>query len=243
MLESVFEIVSNRNICANTWEMVLRGETCAIAAPGQFVQILLDKRYLRRPISVCDVNGSLLTLVYKVVGSGTRDLSEYPVGRKLDLLTGLGNGYDLESTGDCPLIVGGGAGIPPMLYLAKRLIAQGKRVTAVLGFNTFEEIFYVSEFEKIGAKTIVTTVDGSFGVKGFVTDAMKGVFATSVCACGPMPMLKAVSKMCTVPAQFSLEERMGCGFGACMGCTIQTAGGARRVCKDGPVFRKEEILW
>ena len=243
MLESLFQIVSNRNLCTNTWEMVLEGETKAITAPGQFVQILLDNRYLRRPISVCDVNGNRLTLIYKVVGNGTKDLSGYPVGKKLDLLTGLGNGYDLESTGDQPLVIGGGAGVPPMFYLAKCLIAQGKQVAAILGFNTFEEIFYAEEFEKIGAKVILATADGSAGVKGFVTDAMKDVPATSVCACGPMPMLKALNQVCSVPAQFSLEERMGCGFGACMGCTIQTANGAKRVCKDGPVFRREEILW
>ncbi len=243
MLESVFRIVSNQNLCTNTWEMVLDGDTRAISAPGQFVQVLLSNRYLRRPISVCDVNGNRLTLVYKVVGGGTKDLSGYSKGQTLNLLTGLGNGYDLSKIADNALVIGGGAGVPPMVYLAKKLIEQGKQVTAILGFNTAQEIFYEQKFADMGAKVIVATADGSAGVKGFVTDAMCGLDCKTVCACGPMPMLRALSRVCDVPAFFSLEERMGCGFGACMGCTIQTMNGSKRVCKDGPVFEREEIVW
>ncbi len=243
MRQSLFEIVSNRNLCTNTWEMVLRGDTSAIGAPGQFVQLLLDTHYLRRPISVCDVRGDLLTLVYKVVGSGTADMSCYAVGKKIDLLTGLGNGYDLSKSGDTPLLLGGGAGVPPMLYLAGQLIAQKKHVTAILGFNTGEEIFYREKFAELGADTIIATADGSVGVKGFVTDAMQGLSYSATFACGPEPMLRAVYNASKTTGQYSFEERMGCGFGACMGCSCQTKYGTKRICKDGPVLTKEEIVW
>ena len=243
MRQSLFEIVSNRNLCTNTWEMLLRGDTSDISAAGQFVQLLLDGHYLRRPISVCDVQGNLLTIVYKVVGSGTADMSAYPAGKKIDVLTGLGNGYDLSLSGDAPLLLGGGAGVPPMLYLAKLLISQGKSVTAILGFNTREEIFYREKFESLGARTIIATADGSMGVKGFVTDAMRGLAYSVTFACGPEPMLKAVYNASSTTGQYSFEERMGCGFGACMGCSCQTKYGTKRICKDGPVLTKEEIVW
>ena len=243
MLQSIFEIVSNRNLCTNTWEMVLRGDVSAISAPGQFVQLLLDNRYLRRPISVCNVQDDELTIIYKVVGHGTEDMSGYAPGKKIDILSGLGNGYDLALCGEKPLLIGGGAGVPPMYYLARRLIALGREVCVILGFNTAEEIFYKEEFEKIGAKVIITTVDGSFGVKGFVTDGMKGLEYSSTCCCGPEPMLKAVYNASATSGQYSFEERMGCGFGACMGCTCETKYGHKRICKDGPVLVKEEIIW
>ena len=243
MLQSIFEIVSNKNLCTNTWEMVLRGDNSAITAPGQFVQLLLENHYLRRPISVCNVEGDELTIIYKVVGHGTEAMSAYEPGRKIDILAGLGNGYDLTTVGDAPLLIGGGAGVPPMYYLARRLIAMGKAVTVILGFNTAEEIFYEEEFRAIGAKVIVTTVDGSYGVKGFVTDGMKELTYSSTCCCGPEPMLKAVYSASATSGQYSFEERMGCGFGACMGCTCETKYSHKRICKDGPVLVKEEIIW
>ena len=243
MLQSIFEIVSNKNLTGNTWEMVLRGDTCAITAPGQFVNIRIEGMYLRRPISVCNVEGDLLTLIYKVVGKGTERMSQMIPGTKLDILSGLGNGYDLEKCGENPLLIGGGAGVPPMYLLARKLLAEGKKPAVILGFNTAEEIFYEEEFKNLGVEVTVTTVDGSYGVKGFVTDGMKDVTYTSVCCCGPEPMLRAVYNACETSGQFSFEERMGCGFGACMGCTCKTKYGNKRICKDGPVLVKEEIVW
>ena len=244
MKQCLFEIVSNRRLAPNVFEMVLRGDCSAVAAPGQFVNLRLDGFYLRRPISVCNVDGDALTLIYKVVGRGTEAMSRMQPGEKLDALVGLGNGYSLDECGDRPMLIGGGAGVPPMYLLARRLLARGADVTVVLGFNAREEIFYEEEFRALGAKVVVATADGSYGVRGFVTDAMKQLPAPSaVCACGPLPMLRAIDEQSRVPAQFSLEARMGCGFGACMGCTIETANGPKRVCKDGPVFASGEVRW
>ena len=244
MKQCLFEIVFNRRLAPNVYEMVLRGDCSAVAAPGQFVNLRLDGFYLRRPISVCNVDGELLTLIYKVVGRGTEAMSRMQPGEKLDALVGLGNGYLLDECGDKPMLIGGGAGVPPMFLLARRLLARCADVTVVLGFNAREEIFYEEEFRALGAKVVVATADGSYGVRGFVTDAMKQLPApTSVCACGPEPMLKAVYNAADVPGQFSFESRMGCGFGACMGCTCKTKYGAKRICKDGPVLRREEIVW
>ena len=244
MKQCLFEIISNRRLAPNVFEMVLRGDCSAVAAPGQFVNLRLDGFYLRRPISVCNVDGELLTLIYKVVGRGTEAMSRMQPGGKLNALVGLGNGYSLDECGDKPMLIGGGAGVPPMFLLARRLLARGADVTVVLGFNAREEIFYEEEFRALGAKVMVATADGSYGVRGFVTDAMKQLPAPSaVCACGPEPMLKAVYNAADVPGQFSFESRMGCGFGACMGCTCKTKYGAKRICKDGPVLRREEIVW
>ena len=244
MKQCLFEIVSNRRLAPNVFEMVLRGDCSAVAAPGQFVNLRLDGFYLRRPISVCNVDGDALTLIYKVVGRGTETMSRMQPGEKLDALVGLGNGYSLDECGDRPMLIGGGAGVPPMYLLARRLLARGTDVTVVLGFNVREEVFYEEEFRALGAKVMVATADGSYGVRGFVTDAMKQLPAPSaVCACGPEPMLKAVYNAADVPGQFSFESRMGCGFGACMGCTCKTKYGAKRICKDGPVLRREEIVW
>ena len=244
MKQCLFEIVSNRRLAPNVFEMVLRGDCSAVAAPGQFVNLRLDGFYLRRPISVCNVDGEMLTLIYKVVGRGTEAMSRMQPGEKLDALVGLGNGYSLDECGDRPMLIGGGAGVPPMYLLARRLLTRGADVTVVLGFNAREEIFYEEEFRALGAKVVVATADGSYGVRGFVTDAMKQLPAPSaVCACGPEPMLKAVYNAADVPGQFSFESRMGCGFGACMGCTCKTKYGAKRICKDGPVLRREEIVW
>ena len=244
MKQSVFEIVSNRCLTENVWEMVLRGDTAPITAPGQFVNIQLDGFYLRRPISVCNVEGDELTIIYKVVGKGTDKMSAMGAGGKLDLLTGLGNGYDLTRSGDAPLLIGGGAGVPPMYLLCRKLLAEGKHPTAILGFNKAGEIFYEKEFAALGVNVIVTTVDGSCGVKGFVTNGMEAAGAyTYVYTCGPEPMLKAVYNAALTSGQFSFEERMGCGFGACMGCSCKTRYGNKRICKDGPVLEKEEIVW
>ena len=244
MKQCLFEIVSNRRLAPNVFEMVLHGDCSAVAAPGQFVNLRLDGFYLRRPISVCNVDGDALTLIYKVVGRGTEAMSRMQPGEKLDALVGLGNGYSLDECSDRPMLIGGGAGVPPMYLLARRLLARGADVTVVLGFNAREEIFYEEEFRALGAKVMVATADGSYGVRGFVTDAMKQLPAPSaVCACGPEPMLKAVYNAADVPGQFSFESRMGCGFGACMGCTCKTKYGAKRICKDGPVLRREEIVW
>ena len=243
MKDYLFEIVSNRQIAKNTYEMVISGDISDITAPGQFVNLKLDGFYLRRPISVCDAVGSRLTLIYKVVGAGTEKLAEMQRGEKLLTLTGLGNGYDTSCSGERPLLIGGGAGVPPMYMLCKKLIAEGKKPTVILGFGSRDEVFYEEEFKVIGARVLVTTVDGSYGTKGFVTDAFSGVDYTYFYTCGPEPMLKAVYDRSNTSGQFSFEERMGCGFGACMGCSCKTKYGNKRICRDGPVLVKEEIIW
>ena len=241
MKDVIFTIRENTQIAPSTFRMILEGDTSEIQKPGQFVNIRLEGFFLRRPISVCDREGSLLTIIYKTVGKGTAAMAEMKAGQTLSLLTGLGNGYDTNDSGDMPLLIGGGAGVPPMYLLARELLKEEKTVTAILGFNTKDEIFYEEEFQKIGAQVIVTTVDGSYGTKGFVTDAFPETYSY-VYTCGPEPMLKAVYQKAK-DGQFSFEERMGCGFGACMGCSCKTITGYKRICKDGPVLRKEEILW
>ena len=243
MKQSVFEIVSNKALTETVFQMVLQGDTAAITAPGQFVNIQLEGLYLRRPISVCDLDGDKLTIVYKAVGKGTEQMSRMQPGTKLDVLTGLGNGYDLSLSGDKPVLLGGGVGVPPMYLLAKKLLEQGKKVSVVLGFNTKSEIFYEEEFKKLGCDVTVTTVDGSYGTKGFVTTALEAMDYTYFYTCGPEPMLKAVYKASATSGQMSFEKRMGCGFGACMGCSCKTLTGYKRICKEGPVMKKEEILW
>ena len=242
MKQSIFTILSNTALTDSVYKMVLSGDTSDITAPGQFVNIQLSGLFLRRPISVCDYDEETLTIVYKVVGKGTEQMSTMAAGEKLDILTGLGNGYDLSITGEHPVLVGGGVGVPPMYNLAKKLLAQGKTVSVILGFNTKSEIFYENEFRSLGCDVTVTTVDGSYGTKGFVTDALPENY-THFCCCGPEPMLKAVYRATTTSGQMSFEERMGCGFGACMGCSCKTLTGSKRICKDGPVMKKEEILW
>ena len=242
MKQSIFKILSNTPLTDNVYKMVLGGDTSAITASGQFVNIQLDGFYLRRPISVCDYDENTLTIIYKVVGKGTAAMSGMTDG-ELDILTGLGNGYDLTVSGDQPVLVGGGVGVPPMYNLAKKFIADGKKVTVILGFNTKSEIFYEEEFKSLGCNVFVTTVDGSYGIQGFVTDALKQISYTYFYSCGPEPMLKALHKVSTTSGQMSFEERMGCGFGACMGCSCKTLTGYKRICKEGPVMRKEEILW
>ena len=242
MKQGIFTITDNVPLTAAVYKMRLNGDTSSITAPGQFVNIRLDGFYLRRPLSVCDWEKDSLTLIYKVVGGGTERMSRMTAGEKLDVLTGLGNGYDLSLSGNRPLLLGGGVGVPPLYALAKALIKQGKQVHAVLGFNTAQEVFGAGEFRALGAQVTVTTADGSSGVKGFVTDALPADY-TYVYTCGPEPMLKAVYKRTVTGGQYSFEERMGCGFGACMGCSCKTVTGFKRICKDGPVLQKEEILW
>ncbi len=243
MKQGIFEVIENVALTQSVFKMVLKGDVSAITAPGQFVNIKLEWLYLRRPISVCDLDGDTLTIVYKAVGKGTEQMSRMGKGEKLDVLTGLGNGYDLSESGDKPVLLGGGVGVPPMYLLAKKLLAQGKQVSVILGFNTKEEIFYEEAFRALGADVTVTTADGSYGVKGFVTDALKDMDYTYFYTCGPEPMLKAVYKASATSGQMSFEKRMGCGFGACMGCSCKTITGYKRICKEGPVMKKEEILW
>lgn len=242
MKQSIFEVLSNEALTDNVFQMILAGDTSHITNCGQFVNIQLDGMFLRRPISVCDYDENTLTIIYKVVGEGTEAMSAMKAGTRLDLLTGLGNGYDLTLAGDRPVLLGGGVGVPPMYNLAKKLRQAGKSVSVILGFNTAAEIFYEEAFRALGCQVTVTTVDGSYGVKGFVTDALPENYSYFY-TCGPEPMLKAVYRATNTSGQMSFEERMGCGFGACMGCSCKTITGYKRICKDGPVMKKEEILW
>ena len=243
MKQSIFTITENIPLTSNVFKMRLEGDTSAVTASGQFVNILLDGLFLRRPISVYDCDEKAVTIIYKVVGHGTEQMSKMAVGEKLDVLTGLGNGYDLDKSGDNPVLIGGGVGVPPMYLLAKKLTEQGKKITVILGFNTKDEVFCEDDFKALGADVYVTTVDGSYGTRGFVTDALKNVDYTYFYTCGPEPMLKALYNATVTSGSFSFEERMGCGFGACMGCSCKTLTGYKRICKEGPVLEKEEILW
>lgn len=247
MQNELYIVRSNRLIASHVWEMrlVLVQSACAEICAGQFVNIAIPDQYLRRPISVCNWQDGVLTIIYKVVGAGTRAMAQWQEGRTVDVLAGLGNGYDLTKAGDSPLLVGGGVGVPPLYMLARLLRGQGKSVHVVLGFNTAEEVFYEQEFRALGCEVEVMTADGLYGAKGFVTDArFSDAFTPSYYyACGPLPMLRAVVKRYGSGGEISMEERMGCGFGACMGCSIETAQGPKRVCKEGPVFPAGDIIW
>lgn len=245
MDKRIFEIESNRPLTEQVFKMRLQGDATAIRRAGQFVNIAVDGLFLRRPISVCDFTDNSLTLIYKVVGEGTARMAKMRAGERLDILTGLGNGFDADRTTSKALLVGGGVGVPPLYRLTKDLVARGKEVTAVLGFNRADEIFYADEFAAAGAKVIIATADGSVGTKGFVTDAIRenGVEFDYFYACGPLPMLRALCDATATDGELSFEERMGCGFGACMGCSCKTHNGNKRICKEGPVLRKDEIIW
>lgn len=243
MNQVMMKITDNKKIAEKTYFMSLEGDTSAITKPGQFINIKLDGFFLRRPISVCDCENGKLLIIYKVVGNGTKEMSELPVGAELDILSGLGNGYDTSKSGDCPVLIGGGVGVPPMYLLCKKLVSEGKKATVILGFNSEKEVFGVDEFKATGAEVYVTTADGSVGTKGFVTDVLKNLDYTYFYTCGPMPMFKAIESIAKTSGQYSFEERMGCGFGACMGCTCKTKYGNKRICKDGPVLEREEIVW
>lgn len=243
MNQVMMKITDNKKIAEKTYFMSLEGDTSAITKPGQFINIKLDGFFLRRPISVCDCENGRLSIIYKVVGNGTKEMSELPVGAELDILSGLGNGYDTSKSGDCPVLIGGGVGVPPMYLLCKKLVSEGKKATVILGFNSEKEVFGIDEFKATGAEVYVTTADGSVGTKGFVTDVLKNLDYTYFYTCGPMPMFKAIESIAKTSGQYSFEERMGCGFGACMGCTCKTRYGNKRICKDGPVLEREEIVW
>ncbi len=243
MKQGLFRIIENTHLTEAVMKMRLSGDTSAITASGQFVNILLEGKFLRRPISVCDSVEGELTLLYKIVGGGTEQMSRMTVGETLDVLSGLGNGYDLEPAGERPLLIGGGVGVPPMYMLAKQLLEKGKHVQVILGFNTASEVFYFEESKALGCEVYVATADGTMGTRGFVTDVMKDLDYTYFYTCGPEPMFKAVFAASATSGQFSFEERMGCGFGACMGCSCKTVTGYKRICKEGPGVKKEEILW
>ena len=243
MKKGIFEITENTAVVPAVMRMRLRGDCSAITRPGQFVNIALDGLYLRRPISVCDCRGDELTIIYKVVGRGTAQMSRMQCGGQLDILSGLGNGYDLSLSGERPLLLGGGVGVPPLYWLARCLLDEGKHVTAVLGFNRADEIFYERELRELGAEVIVTTVDGSYGVRGFVTDAMASLDYTYFYTCGPEPMLRVVYSAAKTEGELSFERRMGCGFGACMGCSCKTITGNKRICREGPVMKRSDIIW
>ncbi len=242
MKQGIFTVTENRPLTEKVSRLVLRGDVSAIERPGQFVQLRLDGLFLRRPFSVCDRAEDSFTVVFETVGKGTAKLRDIQPGAKLDVLTGLGNGFDLNACGNAPLLIGGGTGVSPLYWLAKELLKQGKRPAALLGFNTAGDVFYETAFRALGVETIVTTVDGSYGIRGFVTDAMNREY-TSFYTCGPEAMMKAVCEHTDKPGQLSFDKRMGCGFGACMGCTVKTKNGLKRICKDGPVLSSEEVLW
>ena len=243
MKQQFFKITKNIKIAKDVMLMELSGDTSDLSTPGQFVNIKIEGQFLRRPISVCDYTKDTLTLIYKIVGVGTEKMSLYEVGTTLDILTGLGNGFDVSKSGNAPLLIGGGVGVPPMYNLCKELLALGKTPTVILGFNSANDVFFEDEFKALGAKVIVTTADGTYGMRGFVTDAMKSLDYSYFYTCGPEPMFKAIEAIASTSGQYSFEERMGCGFGACMGCSCKTKYGNKRICKDGPVLLREEIIW
>ena len=243
MNQVIYTVTENACNAEKIYKMILSGDISEIKAPGQFVNLKLDGFFLRRPISVCDAENNNLTLIYKIVGKGTDRMSKLKAGKKLDVLTGLGNGYDITLSGNNPLLVGGGVGIPPLYMLCKRLIEKKAKPTIILGFGTAGEVFYENEFKELGVPVYVTTADGSYGQKGFVTDVMKNLNYTYFYACGPEPMFRAIDKIAQTGGQYSFEERMGCGFGACMGCSCKTLAGSKRICREGPVMKREEIIW
>lgn len=243
MKQGLFKIISNDAIAKDVYRMTLNGDSSAITAPGQFVNIRLDGRFLRRPISVCDWDETGVTLIYKAVGSGTEYMASMLPGQELDLLSGLGNGYDTSCSGSSPLLIGGGVGVPPLFALCKRLILEGASPSVIMGFNTAADVFYYDEFASLGVPTVLCTADGSRGRNGFVTDFMNDFDYTYIYACGPIPMFRAIARIAVSSGQFSFEERMGCGFGACMGCTCKTASGNKRICREGPVLTMEDIIW
>ena len=241
----IYKVLSNEPLTPVVYRMVLEGDTQYITHSGQFINIELEGKFLRRPISVSDYDAQTITIIYKVVGSGTDQMSHMAPGAKLDILTGLGNGFNTENSAERPLLVGGGVGVPPLYNLCKRLLSEGKQPRVILGFNTKDEIFYEEEFKALGVDVYCSTADGSHGTKGFVTDVIreKALLFDYLYTCGPLPMLKALYDATEVDGEFSFEERMGCGFGACVGCTCKTKYGNKRICKDGPVLKREEIIW
>lgn len=243
MKQVFYTVKENINIVKDIYKMTLCGDTSEITVPGQFINIKVSGFYLRRPISVCDYNDNSVIIIYKTVGNGTEKMSRFKTDEVIDTLVGLGNGFDTSKSGKKPLLIGGGVGVPPMYNLCKKLISENKDVTVILGFNSYEDIFYEEEFKALGARVYIATADGSYGQKGFVTDIMKNIKYSYFYTCGPMPMFKAIEKIAKTSGQYSFEERMGCGFGACMGCSCKTLYGNKRICVDGPVLEREEIIW
>ncbi len=243
MTQGIYTVLSNEKIARDVYKMVIEGDTSSITAPGQFVNIKLEGKFLRRPISICDYDEKTITLIYKVVGSGTEMMAEMIEKDTLDVLVGLGNGYDVSKSSNAPLLIGGGVGVPPLYRLCKELVKEGRTVKVVLGFNSAADVFYEDEFKALGAQVIVATADGTKGVRGFVTDAMTGLDYSYFYTCGPEVMFRAIEKIAKTSGQYSFEERMGCGFGACMGCSCKTKYGNKRICKDGPVLEREEVIW
>ncbi len=243
MIQAIYEVKENIRIARDIYKMILLGDTSDITKPGQFINLQLEGKFLRRPISVYDYDDSSVTIIYKVVGGGTEQMANMAPGTKIDILTGLGNGFDTSKCEDNALLIGGGVGVPPMYNLAKCLIAEGKKVSVILGFNSADDVFCEEEFKALGANVYVATADGTYGTKGFVTDVMKDLTYNYFFTCGPEPMFKAIEKIAVTSGQYSFEERMGCGFGACMGCSCKTKYGYKRICKDGPVMEREEIVW
>ncbi|MBO5672369.1 MAG: dihydroorotate dehydrogenase electron transfer subunit [Alistipes sp.] len=243
--KGLYTIVSNTPLTPVVYRMVLEGDTQYITHSGEFINIELSGKFLRRPISIADYDERTITIIYKVVGRGTEQMKQMQAGEVLDILTGLGNGFSTDNDAKRPLLVGGGVGVPPMYNLCKRLLSEGKKPMVILGFNTASEIFYAEEFRALGVDVYISTADGSEGTKGFVTDVIreKALEFDYLYTCGPLPMLKALYDATESPAEFSFEERMGCGFGACMGCSCKTKYGNKRICKDGPVLKREEIIW
>ena len=243
MKQVFYKVTDNVRLAQDVYRMTLEGDTTPLTAPGQFINILIDGKFLRRPISVCDWDEKGLTIIYKVVGHGTEVMSRMEAGVMLDTLSGLGNGFNPDKGGDAPLLIGGGVGVPPMFGLCRALVAGGKKPRVILGFNSAADVFYKDEFEALGAEVYVTTADGTFGTMGFVTDVMKELEYSYFFTCGPEPMFRAIEKIAKTSGQYSFEERMGCGFGACMGCSCKTLYGNKRICVDGPVLEREEIIW
>lgn len=243
MTQGIYKVLSNSEIAPDVFRMELSGDTSALKTPGQFINFKIEGLYLRRPISVCDCGDGKITVIYKVVGTGTEIMSKALKGDTFDILVGLGNGFDIKKSGEKPVLIGGGVGIPPLYRLCKELVASGKKVSVILGFNTKSEIFYEKEFSELGADVTVTTADGSYGVKGFVTAALEDTDYDYFYTCGPEPMFRSIEGIAQTSGQYSFEERMGCGFGACMGCSCKTKYGSKRICKDGPVLVREEIIW
>lgn len=243
MKQVFLKVEENEKIADKIYRIKLTGDVSGTEVPGRFVNLKIDGCYLRRPLSVCDSEGDTITLIYKVVGKGTEILATYTAGKVIDVLTGLGNGFDVSLGGKTPLLVGGGVGVPPMYKLCRELIKNGATPTVVLGFNSSSDVFYREEFEKLGAKTYVMTADGSVGGKGFVTDKIAELDYSYFYACGPEAMFVAMDKIMKTSGEYSFEERMGCGFGACMGCSCKTKYGNKRICKEGPVLKREEVIW
>ena len=237
-------IISNIQLTQDIYKMILEVDTSFITNPGQFINITIDNKYLKRPISISDYTDNSLTIIYKVVGKGTKILSNKIKGETIEALVGLGNGFTIKDNKEV-LLVGGGVGIPPLYNLAKQLINNNTKVNVLLGFNTINDIFYDKEFKELGCTVYITTIDGSKGIKGHIGNGLQEYNLTNLYyySCGPKPMLKALTQISNNQGQLSFEARMGCGFGACMGCSIEVKDGYKRICKEGPIFSSEEILW